>query len=246
MRAYSRVLDSYRAAIQIRSSYSSPTSESVILVEHNLDPEAMRRRLPEATRRRLLSAIRSDARSIVSVVVAQLRRMRPHRIGTSSKSDPLDDYLRVLRNRLEHSYLTKDELTRLIGQFVASVPAPSPWAGVIGSVYTTTGLASVLGIQPVGVERLRVQRKLLSIQAREGEWLYPAAQLSVSQGLIEGVGDLLALFDPGSVDDYTLVAWLLKPRQLFEMLSAIQWLEKHGIDEHLETVVRDMAQRLAA
>lgn len=188
--------------------------------------------------RRVLKTAKEVADRITGHVVSKGRK-ESHRTAVA-------DHLKVLRFHLEHSQLDDQELSRLVTRMVAVVPRRSPWPDQIGPVYTTEGLAEVLGLEPTEVELMRIKRLVLALHTEEGDWLYPAAQLSSAPDVIAGLGDLISLFEPGSIDDYTLASWLLTPRSVFDGLSAVQWLEQRGLDTHIKTVVRDIARRFAA
>lgn len=205
------------------------------------DISAVRPRRPggsEEIIRRVLKSAKEVADRITGHVVSKGRK-ESHRTAVA-------DHLKVLRFHLEHSQLDDQELSRLVTRMVAVVPKRSPWPDQIGPVYTTEGLATVLGLEPTEVDLMRIKRLVLAVHTEEGDWLYPAAQLSLAPDVIPGLSDLISLFESGSIDDYTLASWLLTPRSIFDGLSAVQWLEKRGFDAHIETVVRDIARRFAA
>ncbi len=122
----------------------------------------------------------------------------------------------------------------------------SVWAKAIGPVYSEEGMAEMLETSLAEVVRMRDEGQILSLPTREGDYVYPAYQLTDEKEVVPGLHEVLTTFVPGTISEYTFAAWLTNPRNdLFEGSSAITWSKEHGPDDKMMAVIREMARGFA-
>jgi hypothetical protein len=86
------------------------------------------------------------------------------------------DYARAGRSVTELG--TADELAE---RMLAVVPTPSPWDEIVGPVYRTAQVATVLGgVSRQAVADRRARGRLLGLRTSDGVWVYPAFQFRLS------------------------------------------------------------------
>jgi hypothetical protein len=90
---------------------------------------------------------------------------------------------------------------------VDMLPTRSPWADVVGPVYTTDQVRALLGAPSRQAIDDRVGRRtLLCLKTRDGRRVYPTFQFS-DREVVAGLNDILRRV-AGTVDDWTLASWL--------------------------------------
>jgi len=131
-------------------------------------------------------------------------------------------------------------------RILASVPEPSPWSDVVGPVYSTRGVARLFGgISRQAVAERRSRRRLFGVRTSDGEWVYPAWQFDVANRVVAGLPEVLACFEPETVDGWTLASWLTAERATLGGASIVDWLQSGGDVEPALVLARDAARRFA-
>lgn len=90
---------------------------------------------------------------------------------------------------------------------VASAPAVSPWDELVGPFVRSEGVQARLGITRQAIAAKAARRRLLRTITSDGEHLYPLWQFDGDR-VVDGLGEVIALFPEASVDGWTLAAWL--------------------------------------
>jgi hypothetical protein len=136
---------------------------------------------------------------------------------------------------------------RFAERMLASVPEPSPWSDVVGPVYSTRGVARVLGgISRQAVAERRSRRRLFGVRTSDGEWVYPAWQFDSANRIVTGLPAVLACFEPDTVDGWTLASWLTSERAPLGGASVVEWLQAGRDVEPALVLARDAGRRFAA
>ena len=89
----------------------------------------------------------------------------------------------------------------------ATAPLPSPWDRLIGPFLRSEGVQARLGISRQAVAAKAARRRLLRVITADGIHLYPVWQFD-HQRVVEGFGEVIALFPEDRVDGWTLAGWL--------------------------------------
>jgi hypothetical protein len=123
---------------------------------------------------------------------------------------------RMTRRRFDKMMTTVTRSKRVVaicrrGEILAyMLPRRSPWAKVLGPVYSTAQVKSLLGGSRQAVNDRVRRRTLLALRTTDDHLVYPSFQFEgtkVLPGLAEvlqAVGDV--------VDNWTLASWLVAPQ----------------------------------
>lgn len=130
---------------------------------------------------------------------------------------------------------------QLAARMLAAVPEPSPWRH-LGPMYTTTGIARVLGgVTRQAIEERRRRRRLLALRTDDGAWVYPAFQLDARNQVLRGLPEVLQCFAPED-DRWTIASLLTTPQPSLAGRTPIVALGEGDLDLVLE-LARDVAAR---
>ena len=140
-----------------------------------------------------------------------------------------------------------DSPHQLVERSLQVVPDPSPWNEALGAFYDTSGVRRVLGdiSRQAVMDRVR-RRTLLGLKTADGKWVYPVAQFTPRNEVVDGLAEILQGFDPTQVDDWTLAGWLASDTPALDGLSPLDWLRQGRDVTAVLTLARDAARRLAA
>jgi hypothetical protein len=133
----------------------------------------------------------------------------------------------------------------LAERMIATIPQPSPWAKLVGPVYTTQGLRALLG----GVSRQAIDDRiargtLLCLTTADNRRVFPVFQFDAHNQQLAGLSEMLAQLRPVA-DEWTIASWLTHPQASLERKSPIVWL-REGLDRApLDALVRRTAARWA-
>lgn len=139
----------------------------------------------------------------------------------------------------------------------AVLPRPNRFADRVGPVYTTGQLQRLLpGIDSDGISDQAVRNRLaahtlIGIKTRDGRWVFPAWQFRVRPGRLTVRTDVIDLWrrlpvDDGTLDAWTLMAWMTGARKDLDGLSPLEWLAEHGDDDRLARAAGRVRARAAA
>lgn len=120
------------------------------------------------------------------------------------------------------------------------LPRRSPWAHVVGPVYTTAQLEKILGVSRQAIaDRVR-RRTLLGLHTQDGHVVYPVFQFEGTQ-VIGGLSEVLRIV-VGAVDDWTLASWLVATQPTLGV-SIIDALNESGASGPVMTLASATAER---
>jgi hypothetical protein len=133
----------------------------------------------------------------------------------------------------------------LAARMVATLPQPSPWPD-LGPFYSTKGIARVLGgVSRQAVDDRRRRRTLFALRTKDGVWVYPRFQLDERNRVLPGLADVLACFEPDTIDDWTLASLLTSPQEALGGRSVIAHLRAGRPLEPVLALCRASGARLA-
>ncbi len=107
---------------------------------------------------------------------------------------------------------TDRPLDQLVRMMAAPIPRPSPWNDSVGPFYDSTGARRLLGVTRQALAQQRSRRTILALETADGHLLYPTFQFDEHRRVLPGLAEVLAAVPAGSVDDWTLSAWLNRSR----------------------------------
>jgi hypothetical protein len=84
----------------------------------------------------------------------------------------------------------------------------SPWASLIGEVYTTHQMRIILGVSATELTELARQRRILALQTADGHTVYPTLQFRGSK-VLPGLAEALGAIDPAGIDEWSVVSFLV-------------------------------------
>lgn len=130
-------------------------------------------------------------------------------------------------------------------RMIATIPQPSPWANVVGPVYTTTGLRRLLG----GISRQAIDDRigrgtLFCLTTADNRRVFPAFQFDVHNEQVAGLAELLSRLRPVA-DPWTIASWFTHPQDVLRGSAPIEWLRDGRDSAPLEALVRQTAARWA-
>jgi hypothetical protein len=118
----------------------------------------------------------------------------------------------------------------------------SPWSEIVGSVFTTDQVRSLLGSTSRQAVHDRVLRHtLLCLKTRDGHRVYPTYQF-VSRDVVGGLSDVLTRV-AGTIDDWTLASWLRTPQVTLGGASIIDELLRQGRADDTILQLADVAAK---
>jgi hypothetical protein len=163
-------------------------------------------------------------------------------------SDQVAEQLRRRLQALREQGRGTDELgaaDELAARMVATMPSPSPWPE-LGPFYSTKGIARVLGgVSRQAVDDRRRRRTLLALRTSDGVWVYPQVQLDGRNRVLSGLPEVLACFDAGTVDGWTVASLLVTPQDALGGRSIVEHLRTGRPLEPVLDLARAAGARLA-
>jgi hypothetical protein len=157
---------------------------------------------------------------------ATRRRHRP--------SDYVAELLSELQSRFETEAMEDQELRDCLGDaseaadlIFSFFPKPSPWAKVVGPVYTTRQLEKFLDCSRQAIRDRAKRGTLLALTTSDGHIVYPAFQFDGPQ-VIQGLSSVLQAIGD-SVDAWTLASWLQADQSQLGA-NVVDYLSRHGDD----------------
>jgi hypothetical protein len=161
----------------------------------------------------------------------------------------VDEELQQVAARYARGGRSLDELgspRELADRMLAAIPKPSRWNQLIGPFYGPGQLSQLLGgISRQAVADRRNRRTLLGLKTSDGSWVYPTFQFDQRNEVIEGLPEILQLFDPREVDGWTVAGWLRSPLRSLGGETPIESLQR-GAPEAVVAAARDAARRFAS
>lgn len=126
---------------------------------------------------------------------------------------------------------------------VGLLPSHSPWAEVVGPVYTTEQVRELMGAPSRQAIDDRVRRRtLFSLRTRDGHRVYPTFQFS-GRMVVTGLSDVLKKV-VGAVDGWTLASWLRAEQPELGGVSVMDCLKAEGrANESVLRVAMNAADR---
>lgn len=116
------------------------------------------------------------------------------------------------------------------------------WHELLGPVYDTEGVASVLADRASGQGRISRQavhkRKLLALKTGSGRVVYPAFQFGESGGVVEGISEVVKLAESVSLSLWAMASWLASPEPELDGDRPIDWLRAGGHEAVLDVARR--------
>jgi hypothetical protein len=167
---------------------------------------------------------------------------------TSAVLDQVAKDLEALMEEVEAAGVEPEALgtpSEVARRMVATIPQPSPWAKVLGPVYTTTGVRALLG----GITRQAVDDRinrgtLFSLTTADRRRVFPAFQFDERNEPVDGLAELLAPLRPAA-DEWMIASWLTQPAAELDRRSPIAWLRERRDANRLEAFARSTASRWA-
>ncbi len=119
------------------------------------------------------------------------------------------------------------------------------WIEHLGPVYDTDGVAGLLGgNSPVSRQAVNKRRGLLALKTGSGRVMYPAFQFDETGAVVDGVADVVKLFDDGRISMWSVASWLVSPEPDLADEKPINALRRGGRDAVVATA-RQWASSLA-
>lgn len=116
----------------------------------------------------------------------------------------------------------------------------SPWAEVIGPVFSRTGIANALGWTEEQLDAAEERRELLSLQTADGKHFYPTPQVK-DQKIIAGLDWVVAELDR-VMNRYDQCAWL---NQMHTSLNGDSiWTRMRSAESELPKEVEELVETL--
>jgi len=131
-------------------------------------------------------------------------------------------------------------------RMMRTIPEPSPWARVLGPVYTTASLRPLLG----GVSRQAIEDRikrgtLLALTTADRKRVFPAFQFDDDFRPIPGLSDVLAALRPAG-EDWTIASWLTHPHPGLGDTAPIEWLRAGHPADRVLAIAQTTGKRWAA
>lgn len=139
----------------------------------------------------------------------------------------------------------------------AVLPRANRFAERVGPVYTTGQLQVLLPglnareISDQAVRNRLEHGRLIGAKTRDNRWVFPTFQFHVRPGKLDVRDEVLELWSQlpagdGTLDDWTLLAWLLGARKDLDGHSPLEWLDEHGLDQRLARATGRVRARAVA
>lgn len=130
-------------------------------------------------------------------------------------------------------------------RMVATIPQPSPWAKVLGPVYTTGGVRALLG----GITRQAVDDRvsrgtLFALATADRHRVFPAFQFDEKNEPLEGLPEVIARLRPHA-DEWMIASFLTQPAGALDGRSPVVWLRERRERDRLDSFTRATASRWA-
>jgi hypothetical protein len=130
-------------------------------------------------------------------------------------------------------------------RMVATIPQPSPWAKVLGPVYTTGGARALLG----GITRQAVEDRinrgtLFALTTADRRRVFPVFQFDDRNEPLDGLAETVASLRPHA-DEWMIASWLLQPADELNRRSPVAWLREGRDRDRLDAFTRVTASRWA-
>ena len=130
-------------------------------------------------------------------------------------------------------------------RMVATIPQPSPWAKVLGPVYTTRGVRALLG----GITRQAVDDRvnrgtLFALTTADRHRVFPAFQFDEKSGALDGLPEVITRLRP-LADEWMIASFLTQPAAELDGRSPVVWLREGRDADRLDSFTRATASRWA-
>jgi len=86
---------------------------------------------------------------------------------------------------------------------------------------------------------------MLALKTADNRWVYPIFQFDERNQLLPGLAEVLACFDPATVDDWTVAGWIASSHEALGGDSVLERLRRGGDIDDVLTLARDAARRFA-
>jgi hypothetical protein len=178
-------------------------------------------------------------------------RARAARAGDQFTTDVLGEVakdLEALMREVEAAGVEPETLgtpAEVARRMIATIPQPSPWAKVLGPVYTTSGVRGLLGgITRQAVDDRVARGTLFALTTADRHRVFPAFQFDDRNEPLAGLAELIAPLRP-LADDWMVASWLTQPAAELNRRSPVVWLRERRDPERLEAWVRATVSRWA-
>jgi hypothetical protein len=156
--------------------------------------------------------------------------------------------LEVLMAEVEAAGVDPEALgspTEVARRMVATIPQPSPWAKVLGPVYTTGGVRALLG----GITRQAVDDRvnrgtLFALTTADRHRVFPAFQFDEKSEPLDGLAEVITRLRP-LADEWMIASFLTQPAGELEGRSPVVWLREQRDRDRLDSFARATASRWA-
>lgn len=115
-----------------------------------------------------------------------------------------------------------DDLVRF-GLSARRLPPQSELADLIGPVYDTTGVRTLLDRSRQEIADRRRRGTILALRTSDDVWVYPAFQFADGE-IVKGVRTLLDVFRQHNPSWWTVAAWFASPKEELDGLAPIDHL----------------------
>jgi hypothetical protein len=187
------------------------------------------------------------------MVQTQTSKTRPRTARATERfaADVLDRVakdLEVLMEEVEAAGVEPGALgtpAEVARRMVATIPQPSPWAKVLGPVYTTSGVRALLG----GITRQAVEDRinrgtLFALTTADRKRVFPVFQFDASNEPLDGLAETVAPLRPHA-DEWMIASWLMQPAAELNRRSPVAWLQDGRDRDRLDAFARATASRWA-
>jgi hypothetical protein len=125
--------------------------------------------------------------------------------------------------------------------------AEAAWTGHLGPLLDAKQVKELLSVGTrQAVSDLRARRRLLALPKENGRVVYPAFQFGDSGRPLEGLPQVLDVFEERArVDPWTIASWFVGPQAFLEGMAPAEWLAKGNDPDHVVKAARRSAARLA-
>ncbi|MDV2981619.1 UNVERIFIED_CONTAM: hypothetical protein Q9R71_31040 [Actinomycetes bacterium ARC8] len=144
--------------------------------------------------------------------------------------------------------LSRVDVSRLVQSMLRVVPRnveSNELANRVGPFYDTAGLTSWLVVTRQALEKRIAAGKLLACVTSDRVRLYPVWQFTDSGKLLPGLAEVLAALRQGTVDGWTIAAWLTTPVEELDG-AAMEWLKDRRDPAPVIELARHDAEAWAA
>jgi hypothetical protein len=187
------------------------------------------------------------------MVPTQASKARSRGVRTTDRfaAEVLDQVARdleALMEEVEAAGVEPDALgtpSEVARRMVATIPQPSPWANVLGPVYTTGGVRALLG----GITRQAVDDRinrgtLFALTTADRKRVFPSFQFDERNEPLDGLAEAIAPLRP-LADEWMIASWLKQPAGELDGRAPVVWLREQRDRDRLDSFVRATASRWA-